>query len=308
MDDNLGKQKTVKIVYYSGTGGTQRVTENFKKAFTEAGYRVCTQHLAVGALNEDTEYDLLLLVYAVHACNAPEPVYKWIESSKKMTDIPAVIISVSGGGEVTPNTACRLSCIRKLKKKGYQIVYEKMLVMPSNWIVQVPEPLALLILEVLPAKIHKIVSDISNNIVRRTKPKLIDRLLSRIGELEKFGARSFGKQIKVSDDCNGCGWCVKNCPAGNITSQLQSAQASTDSNSRSKPIFGGKCNLCLKCIYGCPNKALQPGFGKFIVIKEGYNLKELETKLPNLEQVDVESLTKGYIWSGVRKYLLDDYK
>ena len=34
--------------------------------------------------------------------------------------------------------------------------------------------------------------------------------------MEKYGAGFFGKHIKVSDACNGCGWCVNNCPAGNI--------------------------------------------------------------------------------------------
>ena len=73
----------------------------------------------------------------------------------------------------------------------------------------------------------------------------------------------------------------------------------------SKPQFSNKCHLCLGCIYGCPNKALEPKMGKFIVIKEGYSLKELEKKLPYIKQVDIETLTEGYLLSGVRKYLLD---
>lgn len=150
-----------------------------------------------------------------------------------------------------------------------------------------------MLLEVLPKKVKIIVNDIENGVVRRTTPFLIDRFFSYIGELEKFGAKVFGKRIKLSDICSGCGWCSNNCPAGNIIMKLN------------KPEFGSNCHLCLSCIYGCPNKALEPGFCKFVVIKEGYNLKELESKLPLREQVDVEKLAEGYLWSGVRKYLLD---
>lgn len=44
----------------------------------------------------------------------------------------------------------------------------------------------------------------------------------------------------------------------------------------------------------------------FVVIKEGYSLKALEQKVPYPEPVDVEKLAKGFVWSGVRKYLLNE--
>ena len=285
--------KRINIVYYSGTGGTERVAKCFESAFKNAGYDV-----KIGRLFQNTELShykdaMLLLIFAVHACNAPEPIYNWIESIEPVNNVSAAVISVSGGGEVIPNTACRLSSIKKLEKMGYKVIYEKMLLMPSNWIVATKKPLSKMLLAVLPKKVKEIIDDIENGTIRRTKPFLIDRLFSCIGEFEKLGARSFGQRIKVSEKCIGCGWCVKNCPSGNI---------SLNSN---KPKFGNRCHLCLNCIYGCPNKALEPGFGKFVVIREGYNLKDFENIHPLTEQVDIEKLTKGYLWCGVRKYLLD---
>lgn len=169
-----------------------------------------------------------------------------------------------------------------------------MLVMPSNWIVATKLPLSRMLLNVLPMKALGIVGDIENGVIRRTKPYLIDRLFSYIGELEKYGAKDFGKRIWHTEACTGCGWCSSNCPAGNITLEF------------GKPKFGNSCHLCLNCIYGCPNKALKPGVGKFVVIKKGYDLKAIENMGEIKETVDVEALTKGYLWSGVRKYLLDD--
>lgn len=293
MNDGLSNRKKVSIVYYSGTGGTARVAKSFEQAFTKIDCEVRLHHITAGAVDDWSEHDLLLIVYAVHACNAPEAVYRWIENCQEVKDIPGVVISVSGGGEVTPNTACRVSSIKRLERKGYKIIYDQMIVMPSNWIVPTKEPLALMLLEAMPMKAMNIVNDINRGIHRRTKPALIDRIFSHIGELEKIGAKSFGKRIKVSEVCNGCGWCSRNCPAGNIKMIMD------------KPHFSNKCHLCLSCIYGCTNKALEAGFGKFIVIKEGYELNQLEKKLPYKEQVDIEKLAKGFLWSGVRRYLLD---
>ena len=287
-------KKRVKIVYYSGTGGTARVAECFESTFKNAGYEVLTQQLKKSISDLKSEHELLVLLFAVHACNAPEAVYKWIANLEKVKNIPAVVISVSGGGEVIPNTACRTSSIRRLERKGYKIIYEKMLVMPSNWIVATKLPLARMLLEVLPRKIQGIVEDIENGVLRKTKPYLIDRLFSYVGELEKYGAKAFGKRIRYTEACSGCGWCSSNCPASNITLEA------------GRPKFGNKCHLCLNCIYGCPNKALMPSIGKFVVIKEGYDLKTIENMGILKETVDVENLAKGYLWSGVRKYLLED--
>lgn len=39
-----------------------------------------------------------------------------------------------------------------------------------------------------------------------------------------------------------------------------------------KPKFGNRCDMCLGCIYNCPEKALQPTVWAFQVDKRGYNL------------------------------------
>ena len=285
---------SINIVYYSGTGSTESVAKCFEKLLREAGYLVTIQRLTKSAELKKTEKGLLLLLYAVHACNAPEAVYQWIECVERVDRLPAIVISVSGGGEVMPNTACRTSTIKRLEKKGYHVIYEKMIVMPSNFIVATRQPLAQKLLQVLPSKVKSIIRDIEQGVIIRSKPLLIDRLFSCVGELEKIGARLFGKRIKISGNCTGCGWCSANCPSGNI--EMKS----------NIPQFGNKCHLCLNCIYGCPERALKPGSGKFIIIKEGYNLKELEKMQPLTEEIDVEKLAKGFLWSGVRKYLLED--
>ncbi len=181
--------------------------------------------------------------------------------------------------------------IRRLERVGYEVVYEHMLVMPSNWIVPTPEPVALKLLEVLPERADRMAAAVLAGERRRRTPYLIDRFFSWLGELEKAQARIFGRRIRVSEACTGCGWCAAHCPAGNITM------------AGSRPAFGPGCQLCLNCLYGCPVKALTPGIGGFVVLREGYDLKALARKLPLQAEGDVAALARGVLWSGVRQYL-----
>lgn len=284
----------VKIAYFSGTGSTARVAGAFEQELVRRGISVVMSVIREGVLPSDDGEDLLVLLFAVHACNAPGIVYRWLDSLSGDRPVPAAVISVSGGGEISPNTACRLSSIRRLEKKGYRVLYERMIVMPSNWIVKTDDGLAIRLLGVLPSKAWSIVDDLLSGVVRRTRPKLIDRIFSGVGEMEKTGAKYFGKKITINENCNGCGWCAKHCPAKNISLQ------------DGRPVFGGKCLLCLKCIYGCPGRALEPGMFKFIVVKEGYDLQALEKRMEGVQLSPVEKLAKGYLWKGVREYLVED--
>ena len=201
------KINKVKIAYFSGTGSTARVADALEREFTAHGISVIKLEIRAGNILSGDKEDLLILLFAVHAFNAPKIVYKWIDSLSSNNNRPvhAAVISVSGGGEMTPNTACRVSSIRKLERKNYKVVYEKMLVMPSNWFVKTDDRLAIRLLEILPSKAECIADDLLAGVLYRTRPKFIDRIFSRIGEMEKTGTKFFGQKIRVNENCNGCG-------------------------------------------------------------------------------------------------------
>lgn len=285
-------EKRIRIVYFSGTGGTERAAKCFMSTFEEKGHKVTLHKIKEAPTSFERDNVILLLLYPVLAANAPRKVHEWIENLESISDIKAAVVSVSGGGEISPNTASRVSIIKKLTKKGFTVTYENMLIMPSNFLSSAGAPLSRLLLEVLPEKVKAAVSCIESGEIRRTDPLLLDRLISGIAKLEHHGARVFGKRIAVGDACSSCSLCAENCPVGNITM------------TSGKPVFGNNCNLCMGCIYGCPCKALEPQMGKFAVLKEGFDLAALEkTQVP--ENADIETLAKGYAWKGVREYLLD---
>lgn len=174
----------------------------------------------------------------------------------------------------------------------YNICYENMFVMPSNFMVKYDDTLSAMILNKTSDVSKQVVTDILQGTRRLTKPKFLDRIISKISVIEKCGCKLFGKNLKTNGKCNGCTWCAKQCPRKNIIMK------------NNKPSFGRKCIICLRCVYGCPKKAIFPGIGKFIVLKEGYNLKKLEYNTKNLTSFPpISDIAKGKALSGVKKYL-----
>lgn len=295
------KWKHVRLVYFSGTGGTERVSYQLAQCLKNRGLEVERVQLDIQGIetekrrtvNPEKSPDLLVLSFAVHAFDSPEPVYEWIYGLPEGKGLPVVVISVSGGGEVWPNTACRVGCIRALERKGYDVFYERMLVMPSNWIAAAGDDLAMHLLRVLPRKAEHTASEIASGVHRRTRPQITSRLMTALFKIEKSGAKFFGRDLTVEQTCTGCGWCARSCPRGNIKMEKQ------------RPVFDWRCIACLRCVYGCPAAALHPRRLQFIPVKGGYDLKALETRMNSIVLKPVEELATG-AFSGLRDYLLKE--
>ncbi len=285
----------VKVAYFSGTGGTAYVADCFVQALGQRGAQTVPVSIRAGDAYKNDGEDFLLLLFAVHAANAPEPVYTWLKSMGAAgAKLPAAVISVSGGGEISPNTACRLSSIRRLQKIDCPVQLEEMLIMPPNLFLETDPALCGRILNILPQKVERILNALETGAPSLKKPKRIDRLFSHVFEIEKLGCRFYAKTIRRTEDCNGCGLCARECPGRNIAME------------NGKPRFQAKCLLCLRCIYRCPQKALRPGLAKKAVLSGGYDIaamrKAADEKLP----CDIEKTAKGWLWKGVRIYLLEE--
>ena len=100
------------IVYYTGTGSTQLVAEAMSANLAMRNVSAEMHRLTVATQDEliqkATLCSSLILVFAVHAFNAPDLVYTWLRSLSAPQLKKAMIVSVSGGGEMISNTACRV--------------------------------------------------------------------------------------------------------------------------------------------------------------------------------------------------------
>lgn len=289
----MGNRKTAHLVYFSGTGGTARVAVSLERALQQHGLAVRVTELNAQP-HAWEEADLLVLAYPVYACNAPVPVDEWIAQAPAGNGAAAAVVSVSGGGEVMPNTACRAEVIRRLEKKGYRVDHEAMFVMPANVLLPYGDALSAMLIKAAPIKAEAFVSGILSGKRSRMKPHLFDRLAAKLCAAEKKGSRVFGRKLKVNGDCTGCGWCAGHCPRGNIAMQ------------GGKPQFGDRCVICLRCVYGCPKKAIVPGMGKKFVLKQGFDLNAVEERTKMMTEFPpVFQAAKGLMYKGVRAYLED---
>jgi ferredoxin/flavodoxin len=291
------KMKSFLVAYFSGTGGTEKIALAFERELKSRGIEARTISLDYGEVKGNREgigeminlCDCLVLAFPVHAFDAPKPVYDWINtighSGKK-----AVVVSVSGGGEGWPNIGVRENVCGRLRDRGFDVIYEKMMIMPSNWLVRTGEYAAMWLLKVMPEKVGMIIDDVLSGKKRLSAKKKsgFQRLLSG---LEKDGARSFGKQIKIGSSCNSCGWCSRKCPVENIGMD------------GGKPVFKDDCIMCFRCIYGCPQHAMSSG--NFMVLKSGYDLDGLERKMLDTVLPPVDRCVRGLLWLNLKKYILN---
>lgn len=94
---------------------------------------------------------------------------------------------------------------------------------------------------------------------------------------------NLGKSLKTTDQCINCSECIKICPRNNIYR-----------NDNGKIEFGKKCESCIRCVYSCPTNAIKGGLlYKFLVLKDGYNLKDIINN-PDISDNYITENTKGH--------------
>jgi Pyruvate/2-oxoacid:ferredoxin oxidoreductase delta subunit/flavodoxin len=262
--------KHINITYFSGTGGTEKIAFLVKEHLLKNGkivqiHSLNKKYIKNGKISVE-RCDLIILLYPVYAFDAPQIIYDWCKLLPKRGNIPVVIISVSGGGEVPVNNACRIGIMKKLKKLGYSVIYETMIKMPSNWIVETPEQEAVDLINELPNKVKVIIDEVLIGKEQHRKPEFIGRIITFLFKIEKIGIWLFGKSLKFKSNCSKCNLCINNCPKNNIT------------NDEKKIQFGYSCEGCLKCVYNCPQKAIYSKYFPFIYLKNGYSIKKYEEK------------------------------
>lgn len=300
----MEKTKKVLVAYFSGTGGVKRVANAFEKILVKRNCEVIKHSMDISEFNNYkdkyndivNEIDLIIVLYAVYAFGSPRPVDTWVENLPQANKLPVVVVSVSGGGEIWPNTSCRVATIKGIEKKGYDVIYEKMMVMPANMLCKVNDDLAMHLINAIPINVNKILAEVFSSKRRRSRFKISTRILMPLTKVEKNSSRRFSKEFIAEESCTGCGWCVANCPMGNIEIK------------GNKPIFNDNCIICLRCYYGCTNRAIHNEKAKGLLFKEGFNLDKLEKRMKGIELKPINECCKGLIWIGVKKYLLGAYK
>lgn len=225
------------IYYFSGTGNSAWAARLLARLTGDEAYDITD-------LNELPDMDgakQIGFVFPVYAWGAPEVMVKFV---KTLPRSQAFTFGVCTCGSDAGLAMKQLS-------KLYPLSSSYSLVMPNNYIIGSDTDDEGEILRKITAARAEL-ERMAQEIQRRERVYRVHEggLAGIKSRFVNYGFNRFARSAKpffAEDSCNGCGLCVRNCPAHAIT--LQEA----------KPVWAAQCYQCLRCINECPQQAIQYG-------------------------------------------------
>ena len=255
----------MKVVLYvfSGTGNTLKVASLYKQ-YLDAEVTVYRVAKTSPPPPSPEDYDLIGIGYPIHAFSAPEPILKFVKTLPACAGKQAFVFKSSGEG-LHLNDGSSQKLIHILKKKGYEVMFERHFVMPYNMIFRHSDEMAKQMWIYTKAMVKLSATEIENGVKRKTKRNIFKRTFSATFRVvEQPFAHVHGPLFKVDKNkCIGCNKCINSCPQANITIK------------DGKIKFGKGCVLCMGCSFGCPVDAVKVGVFKFWKVNGSYRLNEL---------------------------------
>lgn len=260
--------KQVTIFYFSGTGNTKWVTEQLAEALNTQG-ECLVQLIAIEHyLKHSADYTLpanglVGIAYPIYGFGTPRIVTEFAEKLIDVVDHPQQIFLLKTAADyIAVNHYASLKLIKRLKQKGHEVFYDRIIAMGSNFMESYDQAFIKQLADAAVSKTTHMATELLNHTPRHYAPPTWGTGIAHaahFGESVLFSPY-FGKSLKANPDCNGCGKCARQCPADNIQMQGQ------------VPQFGKQCLICMRCIYGCPTKAIYSKRMDFVILKQGYNL------------------------------------
>jgi flavodoxin/ferredoxin len=290
----MSSMKKLGLFYFSGTGNTKLVAGHIGEEFAQMGWEVSMYNIetitSYAELRDMERFDLIGIGAQVIGYTTPRRMNQFIQllpASRKGS--PVFVFRTCGGVAETNYTASH-SMIKILRTKNYDVVYERLFSIGSNWMFKFDDVIMQQLYEATKRKIKIMCREIVEGKRRFYETSVSLRLKKKFISGQAKGILSLmGKNMKVSEDCTKCGKCVRNCPGNNIRIV------------KDKVKFKTNCSACLRCIYECPNKAISFRLLKFIPLKNGYNVIQSLSLDHNYEEE-----ANGKVPPFFERYIIDD--
>ncbi|GHU99954.1 iron-sulfur protein [Clostridia bacterium] len=227
------------IYYFSGTGNSLHAAETLKEKLPDAGiYNIAVEF---AERRFDIAAEALIFVFPAYAYEMPHMVRRFIKRAQIRCTYAAALVTFGShpGGALA-------ECKRLLKRKRIALSYAAKIPAVENFIAIFGSPTETertKRLAMQEAASEKAAADILNrktNRVRSFRP-----FSKAVSCFFRAAKPLLVKMYEVTDECTGCGLCVRVCPAHAI-----------ESGEDGKPIFHTGCEVCQSCLNYCPSHAI----------------------------------------------------
>lgn len=275
----------VEIYYFSGTGNTELLAEEYTAVLSACGCNVITQKIEqftrTGSIPQIAGDAIVGIGYPIHAFNAPKIVFDFIKLLPSGKGRKIFLFKCPGdpfvnGGSTAPMREALMS-------KGYKVQLEELMVMPANIATPYPPEYSQALYRIACDKIARSSADLLAGRVRLQQNNILESVFTLFSVGEQKMAYKLGKYFYTHDNCTGCGCCMKNCPTGNI------------SITAGRPVFAKKCIACFRCVYLCPSSSIALKNIQKVIIPAGYNIRQsLREPAGQLDQAAFDKRFKAY--------------
>jgi len=257
--------KNICIFLFSATGLTKYVIDKIKCEFETQQVNADIFYIEKTQIEnvQFNNYDTVGIAYPIHSFNAPKIVIDFVKKLPSLKNINAFVLS-TGGGSSSLNFSSSELLIKILKKKGFNVFYDRQFTMPSNFASKDDEAEVTNKINQIKEQIPVSVNEIINNIPTKPKSGFFSSFIAFVGRLEWFGLLIGGRIFYADKECNSCGICADNCPNHNIAKGNEHIY------------FKKHCGLCMRCVYLCPHNCIKAKrLYKFICFDKWYENEEL---------------------------------
>jgi Flavodoxins len=285
--------KKIEVYYFSGTGNTEIVADLIKEGLANQGNKVSLlriEDIAKERRQLDlSNYDMIGIGCPVIGFGTPYIVRKFLKLFPEGKGRKVFIFRTAGGVAPVNYNASR-PIIKELMKRGYDVFYERIFAISSNWTSRFEDEIVRQLYEATVRKTSFLCQEVLEGKIRKLKTDT--KLQIEMGLARRVFAdilRLTGKDMAANSACSGCGTCIRNCPMDNIVRK----------NGKIK--FSLSCTNCMRCVYACPNGAIYYRFLKFFPVKGGYNIRKILNESIAAHEIDENKVPPFF-----QKYVNED--
>jgi len=240
----------IELKYFSGTGNSFKIIDTCKEIFMQNGSQASLSSIS-DKLKLGESAELIGFCFPVYAFGIPRICRKYLSNLSKIKKPLKAFVLITAGDSQEAGFSVNESTTL-LKKKGFDVIYTKVIQMPANWTVAMNPPSkedarSMINDGIVEAK--RVVQDILNGEIHHhifNYPPTYSKLgFYKDYYLFKWlGLSNFWREFRVDETCDACGLCEKLCPTDSI--QIENAI----------PKWSKTCEQCMRCVNYCPKHAI----------------------------------------------------